>query len=294
MWSKGRGQLEALMSLTEEMWGHWDTLFSSLEGKGWEQKHGQDWIFADVPYHLAYCERELVAYPIQQGPDIPEDRRVEIRTMGQLNQWNDSWFAKRPPSQTVDESMAQLEASRDAVRQAVVALTDADLKRRCWFPAIDLRGWRPVRRLLDWNLLHNLNEFLVLRYYMKRDKPAPSPEWAHRATVLMTRRMEAAISARPAIPERFAFTLEFIDRGAGTWTFRIANEEVERIEGEAANADIVMTTSLAMFFEIVSQKISTQQALIAGKIEIAGQRHVGTLARLIEPPGTDEIIEPLA
>lgn len=294
MWSKGRGQLEALMSLTEEMWGHWDTLFGGLEGQGWEQKHGQDWVFADVPYHLAYCERELVAYPIQQGADMPEERRVAIRTLGELNQWNDSKFAERPPGQTVEETLAQLEASRDAVRQAVVALTDADLNRRCWFPVIDLRGWRPVTLMLDWNLLHNLNEFLVLRYYMKRDEPVPSPEWAHRATALMTRRMEAGIIGKPAIPERFAFALEFIDRGAGTWTFRISNGEVELFEEKAGNANLVMTTSLTMFFEMVSQKISPQQALSAGKIEITGQRHVGTLARLIEPPGLDEIIEPLA
>ncbi len=162
MWSKARGQLIALMSLTEEMWGYWDTLFSNLEGKDWEQKHGEDWVFADVPYHLAYCERELVAHPIQQGPNMPRERRLAIKTMGELNKWNDSKFAERPLGQPVDDSLTQLDASREAVRQAVAALTDADLNRRCWFPVMDLRGWRPVKLLLDWNLLHHLNEFLVL------------------------------------------------------------------------------------------------------------------------------------
>lgn len=36
------------MAQIEEMWGHLDTLFSSLSAShGWEQRHGADWTLAD-------------------------------------------------------------------------------------------------------------------------------------------------------------------------------------------------------------------------------------------------------
>ena len=67
-----RTELDALMAQVEEMWGHQYTLFKIInETNQWDSKHGQDWIFADVPYHLTYCNRDLVLRPIKLGRDLP-------------------------------------------------------------------------------------------------------------------------------------------------------------------------------------------------------------------------------
>lgn len=64
-----RIQLDALMVQIQEMWGHLDTLFDSInDTDSWDRKHGPDWTFADVPYHLAYCNDEVVAHGISSAP----------------------------------------------------------------------------------------------------------------------------------------------------------------------------------------------------------------------------------
>ncbi len=61
-------QLDPLLAQIEEMWAHQDTLFANLnETNGWGQQHGADWTFADVPYHLAYCNRDVVLRGLQLG-----------------------------------------------------------------------------------------------------------------------------------------------------------------------------------------------------------------------------------
>src|SRR6266545_1751507 len=111
--------LATLTGQLEEIWCHLDTLLEPLTPADWQRKHGKDWIFADLPYHLAYYDRDIAAEPIRIGADLPADQQKIMRTMGELDAWNTRKFAERRPSQTVGESLAQMRAGRDAVRQAV-------------------------------------------------------------------------------------------------------------------------------------------------------------------------------
>ncbi len=81
MSNNNRTQLEALMGRIQEMWGHLDTLFEGLnEADGWGQKHGTDWIFAYVPYHLATYNCLIVARSLELGPDYPEEEQELLAT----------------------------------------------------------------------------------------------------------------------------------------------------------------------------------------------------------------------
>ena len=77
-----RAAVDSMMQHSEEAWGHLDTLFDAIEAEGrWSDKHGEDWVFADLPYHFGYCERELVARVLELGPDMPEEERWEVRSI---------------------------------------------------------------------------------------------------------------------------------------------------------------------------------------------------------------------
>ena len=68
MSNRTRTELEALMAQVEEMWGHLRFLFDELSVTGgWDQQHGRDWTFADVPYHLAYCNQDIVGRGLEKG-----------------------------------------------------------------------------------------------------------------------------------------------------------------------------------------------------------------------------------
>ncbi len=63
-----REQLRGIMKQVEEMWDHQDTLFRIIDvADDWDHPHGKDWTFADVTYHLAYCNRDLVARGFEYG-----------------------------------------------------------------------------------------------------------------------------------------------------------------------------------------------------------------------------------
>lgn len=86
---------EALIAQLENLWGCFDGLFDSLNAEDWQRKHGADWTLADVPYHLAYFDHEMIAYPLAAGPGLPESDRMKIDSVAALQRWNASQFTCR-------------------------------------------------------------------------------------------------------------------------------------------------------------------------------------------------------
>ncbi len=86
---------EALIAQLENLWGCFDGLFDSLSAEDWQRKHGADWTLADVPYHLAYFDHEMIAYPLAAGPGLPESDRMKIDSVAALQRWNASQFTCR-------------------------------------------------------------------------------------------------------------------------------------------------------------------------------------------------------
>ncbi len=106
---------EHLMEELEGLWRGLDELFASMSPADWARKHGKHWTFEDIPYHLAYFDKGI-ATAIERGGAVPEGKRQLVRTMNNLHEWNTCQFAKRPPDQTVEESLRQMRQSRDEVR----------------------------------------------------------------------------------------------------------------------------------------------------------------------------------
>ena len=87
MESQERAQLNELMRLQEDMWTLLDTLFTNVAAAdAWDRKHGADWILADVPYHLAYFNRELVIRPLEVVEEMPPAEQIGILDLGSWNE----------------------------------------------------------------------------------------------------------------------------------------------------------------------------------------------------------------
>ncbi|NIQ77050.1 MAG: hypothetical protein GTN93_02905, partial [Anaerolineae bacterium] len=99
--------------------------------------------FADVPYHMMYTERDLVAVPIERGQNVPDaDQRVQ-HSIRELNGWNDEKFAERPAGETAEQSVQAWRETRDRVRGALSSLSDDQMTSLTWFPLVGC-GWVPA------------------------------------------------------------------------------------------------------------------------------------------------------
>src|SRR5215510_3345021 len=97
--------MSRMRSWLEELWSALDSLFEAMSPADWQSPHGPDWIFADIPYHLSYIDRDCVARPIELGEALPVTERVQLSNFNELNVWNQSKFALRPEGQKVETSL---------------------------------------------------------------------------------------------------------------------------------------------------------------------------------------------
>src|SRR5438270_5787873 len=118
-----------LRSELEQTWAVWDRLIATVPPERWTKKYGPDWTYQDVPYHVAYFDRVMVADVIESGAELRASERFECLTMRELNDWNRAEFAKRTPGQTPRESIAEMLRQRERIRGLIADLTDADLER---------------------------------------------------------------------------------------------------------------------------------------------------------------------
>jgi hypothetical protein len=285
--------LATLIAQLEEIWRHVDALLDPLTPAEWQRKHGKDWIFADLPYHLAYYDHDTVAEPIRIGQALPSDQRKLMRTMGELDAWNARKFAERRPGQSVDESLVHMRASRDAVRQALAGLSDADLDRRVFIHLVGC-GWVTVRLALQSCLVHTWAHFTEARLRLKRDSPIPSPSIVHTSLGFFLAMLPMMIS-RDKIPARpFITVMSIGGPGGGNWTVRIANATCTVAEERADTADMVMTYRDAETFVTTMRGMQNPMlAMLTGKIRVRGFRNMGTFGTLFAEPKPDQILEPV-
>ena len=75
---------------------------------------------------------------------LPAVDQVQLRTLTELNAWNQGKFATCPESQTVERSLEQMYQGREYVRQVTAGLSDAELAKPAWFHLLHMRGFRSI------------------------------------------------------------------------------------------------------------------------------------------------------
>ena len=135
-----RTKIDMLSAQLESIWADFDLLFAHLDAAGWQQGHGPDWVFADVPYHLAYFDRFMARY-LEAGNDLPTDEQLQLDSISAMARWNGEQFALRPPGQSGPGAVADMHVARDRLRALIAGMTDDDLARPAWMSLTFFRGW---------------------------------------------------------------------------------------------------------------------------------------------------------
>jgi hypothetical protein len=274
-----RTQLDELMAQIQEMWGHLYALFEELnDTHGWDQTHGPDWTFADVPYHLNYFNCDLVARGIELGPAYPEQEQRPLATPEDIDAWNARKFADRPIYQTPEQSLSRWQLSCEAIYRRTARMTDADLERPFWLPL--LRGWVTTRDGLEFCRDHDWSVFTQLRIHMRRTKPVPSPAVTCGYVGTWMNSLPTFLNQAVADGQRFTAVMAFTDPGVGAWTIRVADGAATASEGEAASTDLVITQSVESFEKSIRRMHNPTGAILSGKIQVSNFESLATFEQL--------------
>ena len=276
-----RTELDALMVQVEEMWDHQSTLFQIIsENNQWNNKHGADWTFADVPYHLNYCNRDLVLRPIKLGHDLPAEEQLALATIADVNEFNERKFAERPAGQTAEETVAELRASWEGIRDVVSGWIDADLEQPSWM-SFGGGNWLTARHHLYWTLAHDWSEFMQLRIHMGRSEPEPSPE----ITTFYLGMFIGAIypmnlNKEAAQGRDFRAVMAFTDPGVGDFIVEVKNGEASVRPWQAEESDLVITQSAETFEKTVRGIQPLPEAIQEGVVQVSNMESLATLGEL--------------
>jgi hypothetical protein len=276
-----RTRIDAIMAQVEEMWTHLNALFNIIdETDAWDSPHGVDWTFADVPYHLAYFNLELVARPVELGPDFPENERLSFASVEDVNGWNESHFAARPAGQTGPESLAQVRASWDEIGRVASTMTDDDLDRPYWTPFLG-GMWQTAADGLGWSLGHDCGEFMQLRIHMGRQEPVPSAEITnYYLNGMISGIFPLFLDEEAAQDQTFTTIYDFTDPGVDALTMRVADGVVKVEPGRSEKVDLVITQSAEAFEKTVRGIQTVPEAIQSGEVQVSSMEALARFGQL--------------
>jgi hypothetical protein len=280
----------SLLADLEDLWQNLDAIFVSLGPSDWSCQHGPHWTFADVPYHLAYFDREIVAHPLAQGPDLPTAEQWAARSIPELNAWNARRFAERPATQTVEQSLEQMRASRNAIQGVAGAMHATDLERPTWFPLL-IGGWLPARAVLEGCRFHSWSHFMELRLRhpegTRRSTPELREATIHEALGDAMSFFPLALNRAQAATAQFTLVMEFNGPGGGAWAIRVADGACTVAEEWPVRSDLVITQSSETFMKTRIGMLDSMAAMQSGEIEVQNIENMGMFATLFPPHQPD-------
>ena len=237
-----------------------------------------DWTFVDVPDHLAYCSRDVVARGLELGPDYPEAEQELLTSPQALAKWNERKLAERPSGQTVAASISEWREACTNIRRLSATMLDADLVRPCWHPIFV--DWVTAKDLLLWSLTHDWSEFTQLRIYMERVEPVSSAAITRSYLGAILRFFPMMLNKDAAYGQSFTAVMAFTDPEVGAWTIQVVEGAASLSYGAAENADLVMTQSAETFEKSLRGIQDSAEAVRSGAVQVSNLENLGTFGRL--------------
>lgn len=283
MSTRNRKQINELMSHIGELWDHLDTLFDDLNATdGWAGKHGADWIFADVPYHLAYCNKDIIIRGLEAGEDMPKEEQELLSSRETVNSWNARKFSMRPAGQTADQSVVQWRSTCDHIRSMTDQMSDLDLDQPFWMPLY--LGWTTARQGLEFTRGHDWSEFTQLRIHMGREEPLPSAAITRAYLGRMLGFFPMFLNPEAAADRQFTAVYAFTDPGVGSFTMRVANGTAALVSGADSEPDLVMTQSATTFEKTFQGIVDPGEAIQSGLVQVNDFESLATFGELFPMP----------
>jgi hypothetical protein len=284
-------EVAGLLADLEDLWRCVDELFDSLSPRDWSRRHGPDWTYADLPYHLSYFDEEIVLNPIARGVNVPLEEQRVMRTLTDLNGWNARMFARRPADETPERSRARMRAVRAGLRGEIARLDDDDLERPVFMDMVGA-GWVPARLALTAGVAHTWTHLQEARLRRGRRGPLPSHSATHRTLGFFMDFMPRFADAAEVAKGPFTIVMAFTGPGGGAWTIRAADGAVSTTEGATPDPDLTLTQSPETFEKTHSKLTNPMILMLTGQIKVKGWRNMGRFGKLLAVPGPGTIVEP--
>jgi putative sterol carrier protein len=278
----------------EHLWKTIDAYFVTFGPKDWTRKHGKDWTFADVPYHISYFDRVMCARPIEAGDALPESERPVMRTLGELNAWNDREFSKRPAGQPVEKSLEEMRAVRDSIRRSLARMSGASLNDRAYISLAIFNGWRTKFACLATVRMHTWSHVQQLRFNAGIKSPLPDPAVAAPAIDGFLQAMPAMVNPSAAPEKGFRMTFDLTAPGGGAWTLIVEKGGGRLVRERVPNPDLVMKMSTDTFSKAIwAEMQNPMAAMLTRKLKVKGFMKMGTFSKVMPRPAADTPLKPL-
>lgn len=202
-----------------------------------------------------------------------------LQTEAERDGWKEIQFTPRPAATTPEQCLEQLWASRQALRNAVADLGEADLDRLVFLLLLGL-GWVSVRVALETSYSHTWNHLMQLRCWMKCTTLMPDLGQTYRALSYFLASFARNLNREQAAQTDLTAVMEFSGLDGAVWTLHIAGGSCHLIEGRAARADLVIVQSPETFVTTRTGIQHPSLALRMGKIKVQGLRKLETFEKL--------------
>ena len=244
-----RTSIDYYLAQYEDMWAKFDQIWAGFSDADWLKPHGPDWTMADLPYHCAYFDREILNGPLTWGSKRPESEAA-LATVNAVNAWNADRFAARPADYSPADALAELHQVRDSLRDVFARLSDADLEQQAFAKIFNIRWWTAEKTILA-GISHYCNHLVELVGHLKlEDGPLPSGESLYTALdSYMGFLPYILFNHSAAAGQNFSVRYDLQGDGGGSWTLRLEDGKLSDAENDSGPAELVLGMSALLYMQ---------------------------------------------